>query len=72
MGMVSHRTNRVVNRLTIFSMIFLPLSFLCGVYGMNFDVMPELRWPYAYLVFWLAVAAFVAAFVVFVRRKKWI
>ncbi len=72
MGMVSHRTNRVVNRLTIFSMIFLPLSFLCGVYGMNFDIMPELRWPYAYLVFWVAVAAFVAAFVVFVRRKKWI
>ena len=72
MGMVSHRTNRIVNRLTIFSMIFLPLSFLAGVYGMNFEVLPELRWRYAYPAFWLVVAVFVAAFVVFVRKKKWI
>lgn len=72
MGMVSHRTNRVVNRLTIFSMIFLPLGFLAGVYGMNFEVLPELRWRYAYPAFWLAVAVFVVAFVVFVRKKKWI
>jgi magnesium transporter len=72
MGMVSHRTNRIVNRLTIFSMIFLPLSFLAGVYGMNFDVLPELRWPHAYLVFWIVVVVFVVAFVTFVRKKKWI
>lgn len=71
MGMVSHRTNRIVNRLTLFSMVFLPLSFLVGVYGMNFEVMPELRWPYAYPVFWLVVAAFVAAFIAFVRKKQW-
>ena len=72
MGMVSHRTNRVVSRLTVFSMIFLPLSFLAGVYGMNFEVLPELQWRYSYLVFWAVVAIFVVAFVVFVRRKKWI
>ena len=72
MGMVSHRTNRIVTRLTLISMIFLPLSFIAGVYGMNFDVLPELRWPYAYPVFWLVVAGFVTAFVVFVRKKKWI
>lgn len=72
MGMVSHRTNRIVTRLTIFSMIFLPLSFLAGVYGMNFETLPELRWRYAYLAFWLVVAIFVTAFVVFVRKKKWI
>ena len=72
MGMVSHRTNRVVSRLTVFSMIFLPLSFLAGVYGMNFAVLPELQWRYSYLVFWAVVAIFVAAFVVYVRRKKWI
>jgi len=72
MGMVSHRTNRIINRLTIFSMIFLPLSFLCGVYGMNFAVMPELGWEYAYLIFWLAVTLFVIIFVAFIKRKKWI
>nr|NIP29645.1 hypothetical protein [Candidatus Dadabacteria bacterium]NIQ13733.1 hypothetical protein [Candidatus Dadabacteria bacterium] len=46
MGMVSHKTNRVVNRLTAISTIFLPLAFLCGVYGMNFEFMPELGWKF--------------------------
>src|SRR3954465_7189030 len=55
MGVVSHRTNRVVNRLTVVSMVFLPLTFLCGVYGMNFEVLPELKWQYSYLVFWIVV-----------------
>jgi len=72
MGMVSHRTNRIINRLTIFSMIFLPLSFLCGVYGMNFEVMPELGWEYSYLIFWLAVVIFMTTFIAFVKKKKWI
>ena len=72
MGMVSHRTNRVVNRLTIFSMLFLPLSFLCGLYGMNFDVMPELKWPYSYAVFWVVCVIFVTTFIVVIRKKKWI
>ena len=61
-----------MNRLTIFSMIFLPLGFLAGVYGMNFEFLPELRWRYAYPAFWTVAAVFVAAFVVFVRKKKWI
>jgi magnesium transporter len=72
MGMVSHRTNRIINRLTVFSMIFLPLSFLAGVYGMNFKAFPELNWEYAYPAFWIFVALFVLAFVLFVRRKHWI
>ena len=72
MGMVGHRTNRVVSRLTVLSMIFLPLSFLAGVYGMNFEHLPELRWRFAYPVFWLLVGLFVTAFVAFARRKKWL
>jgi magnesium transporter len=72
MGMVSHRTNRIMTRLTILSMIFLPLSFLAGVYGMNFRFVPELGWRYSYLVFWCVVVLFVAAFVTFVRKKKWL
>lgn len=72
MGMVSHRTNRIINRLTVFSMIFLPLSFLAGVYGMNFVAFPELRWRYAYPAFWLFVFFFVIAFVAFVKKKRWI
>lgn len=72
MGMVSHRTNRIINRLTVFSMIFLPLSFLAGVYGMNFKAFPELNWEYAYPAFWIFVTLFVLGFVLFVRRKHWI
>lgn len=72
MGMVSHRTNRIINRLTIFSMIFLPLSFLCGVYGMNFEVMPELEWAYSYPVFWVVVVLFMVTFFTIVKKKKWI
>lgn len=72
MGMVSHRTNRVINRLTVLSMIFLPLSFVCGVYGMNLKNIPEYEWAYSYPVFWAMVSIFVVSFVLFVRRKNWI
>jgi len=72
MGMVSHRTNKIVNRLTIFSMIFLPLSFLCGVYGMNFEVMPELGWKYSYAIFWMLASGFVLSFVWFIKKSNWI
>lgn len=72
MGMVSHRTNKVVNRLTAISTIFLPLAFLCGVYGMNFDYMPELGWEYSYPLFWVVVL-FIAASIIFIMKKqKWI
>jgi magnesium transporter len=61
MSLVSHRTNRVMKRLTVVNIVFLPLTFLCGVYGMNFEYLPELRWQYGYPVFWLAVATIVLA-----------
>ena len=44
MSLVAHRTNRVMRKLTVVSVIFLPLSCLCGVYGMNFRDVPELEW----------------------------
>src|SRR4029079_4913306 len=52
MSLVAHRTNKVMNRLTVVSVIFLPLTFLCGVYGMNFHNVPELEWRYGYALFW--------------------
>jgi magnesium transporter len=70
MGMVGHRTNRVVSRLTVFSMIFLPLSFLCGVYGMNFEIIPELGWKYGYLMFWMLVVVFASVSVYLIRRNR--
>jgi magnesium transporter len=76
MGMVTYRTNKVLSRLTVLSMIFLPLTFLVGVYGMNFgspdSTMPELRWRYGYLAFWAVVVALVAAVLIYMRRKRWL
>jgi magnesium transporter len=70
MSMVSHRTNRVMNKLTVISVIFLPLTFLCGVYGMNFVRFPELHWRYGYLFFWLLTAAIVGILVVILRKNR--
>ena len=70
MSMVAHQTNRVMNRLTVVSVIFLPLTFICGVYGMNFEVLPETRWEYGYLVFWIGVAVIAGALLWFMRRKR--
>ena len=70
MSMVGHRTNKVMNRLTVVSVIFLPLTFLCGVYGMNFEVLPELKWQHGYLAFWLVVIAMVISLMVYMRTKK--
>jgi magnesium transporter len=70
MSMVAHRTNKVMSKLTIVSVIFLPLSFLCGVYGMNFEVLPELKWSWGYGAFWSAVAVIVATLLVLMRRAK--
>jgi magnesium transporter len=71
MGMVSHRTNRVVSRLTIVSMVFLPLTFLCGVYGMNFERMPELGWDRGYLFFWTLVLLIGGGVLLFMKQQKW-
>lgn len=72
LGIVSHRTNRVVNRLTIISVIFLPLSFLCGVYGMNFNNIPELQWEYGIQYFWTLVIVITVSSLVFMRWKRWL
>lgn len=70
MSMVAYRTNQVMNRLTVVSVIFLPLTFLCGIWGMNFDVMPELHWEYGYLVFWGAVIGIAGGLLWLMRRNK--
>jgi magnesium transporter len=72
MGYVSHKTNSLINRLTIISMIFLPITFLVGVYGMNFDFMPELRWKYSYFLFWSVVFMIVTGSLLFFKLRKWI
>jgi len=70
MSVVSHRTNAVMKRLTVVSVVFLPLTFLCGVYGMNFDVLPELRWPLGYAFFWVLVVVIVVGLLYLMRRAR--
>ncbi len=69
MSMVGYRTNKVMNRLTVVSVIFLPLTFLCGVYGMNFEVLPETKWQHGYFVFW-GVAAIITVALLWLMRKN--
>ena len=67
-----HDTNEIVRVLTIFSVFFRPLTFIVGVYGMNFDLMPELRWRFGYpLVCGAMVVCCVTIFLWF-RRKEWL
>lgn len=72
MGMVSHRTNKVINRLTIISAIFLPLSFICGVYGVNLKGVPEFEWEYGYLYFWALCLSIAGGLAIYMRRKRWL
>lgn len=69
---VSNRLNEVMKFLTVFSTIFIPITFLAGVYGMNFEFIPELKLKFAYPVFWIIVALVVAVMLKFYRNKKWI
>jgi magnesium transporter len=66
----THRTNLVMNRLAVVSTIFLPLTFLCGVYGMNFEGIPELAWTHGYKFFWALSALITVGLVLVLRRAR--
>jgi magnesium transporter len=70
MSMVGHRTNLVMKRLTAVSVVFLPLTFLVGIYGMNFERLPELHWEFGYLYFWLLALGLSTAILIVLRRAK--
>jgi len=69
---LAQRTNEVMRALTVLASIFIPLTFLAGVYGMNFKVLPELQWEWGYAVFWgICIALTVTLLIVF-HRLGWI
>ncbi len=70
MSMISYRTNRVMTRLTVVSVVFLPLMFLCGVYGMNFQVLPETTWRFGYLFFWILALTITVGLIALLRRAS--
>lgn len=68
---ISLRQNEVMKTLTIIATIFIPLTFIAGVYGMNFEYMPELEWKFAYLSIWIFFVLTTAGMVYYFKKKKW-
>ncbi|PJA74513.1 magnesium and cobalt transport protein CorA [bacterium CG_4_9_14_3_um_filter_65_15] len=69
---VSNRMNEVMKVLTIAATIFVPLTFLAGIYGMNFDYLPELHWKWSYPIFWVISITLVGVMLTFFRRRKYL
>ncbi len=69
---VSNSMNEVMKVLTIFAAIFIPLTFMAGIYGMNFEYLPELKYKYAYAIFWGITLLVGTGLVIYFKRKKWL
>ena len=69
---INYRSNTIITTLTVISAIFIPLTFIVGVYGMNFEYMPELTWNYGYYLIWAIMILFTISAIVYFRVKKWI
>jgi len=72
LSMISQRMNEVMKVLTIIATIFIPLTFIAGIYGMNFDMMPELKWKWGYFTVWGVMIFLFALMLGYFKRKKWI
>jgi magnesium transporter len=68
---VSNKMNEVMKVLTVFASIFIPLTFIAGIYGMNFEHMPELKWKWAYPSLWFAFIAIPVVLLIYFKKKKW-
>ena len=69
---VSNRLNSVMKVLTIITTIFMPLTFIAGIYGMNFKYMPELEWRWGYPVVWLLFVVIGISMLIYFKKKKWL
>lgn len=69
---INYRANSIIKTLTVISSIFIPLTFIVGVYGMNFDHMPELRWDFGYYAVWIFMVSFAIIILIYFRWRKWI
>ena len=69
---ISNRMNAVMKVLTIIATIFIPLTFVAGIYGMNFENMPELKWRYGYATVWLVMLGVAGVMVLYFKRRKWL
>lgn len=67
----SHKMNEVMKMLTVVSVFFMPLTFIVGVYGMNFDNMPELHWQYGYFIIIGVMVLLLAGMIYYFKKKNW-
>ncbi len=68
---ISNKMNEVMKTLTIFAAIFIPLTFLAGVYGMNFRFLPELEWKWSYPLWWFITILIGISMIFYFKKKKW-
>jgi magnesium transporter len=68
---LSNKMNDVMKVLTIFASIFIPLTFIAGIYGTNFDYLPELHFKYSYFIFWGIMVILAVSMLLFFRKRKW-
>ncbi|PJB78629.1 MAG: magnesium and cobalt transport protein CorA [Acidobacteria bacterium CG_4_9_14_3_um_filter_49_7] len=69
---LSNSMNQVMKTLTIIATIFMPLTFVAGIYGMNFEYMPELKWKFGYLFLWVIIFIISLIMYAYFKRKKWL
>ena len=69
---VSNKMNEVMKVLTIIATIFIPLTFITGIYGMNFEYMPELRWRFGYFVILIVMALLGLGMIIYFKKKRWL
>ncbi len=69
---MSNKMNEVMKTLTIFASIFIPLTFIAGIYGMNFEHMPELKFKYSYLILWIIFLLIGGGLLIYFKRKRWL
>jgi len=69
---LNNKLNDIIRVLTVFSVVFIPLTFLAGIYGTNFEFIPELKYPYAYPIFWVVLILVALVMIYFFKKRKWL
>ncbi|MBC8441659.1 MAG: magnesium and cobalt transport protein CorA, partial [Deltaproteobacteria bacterium] len=70
-SVMANKMNDIMKILTIFAAIFIPLTFIAGIYGTNFEYLPELHYKYSYFVFWAVLIVLAGALLLYFKRKRW-
>jgi Mg2+ and Co2+ transporter CorA len=70
-SVVANKMNDIMKVLTIFAAVFIPLTFIAGVYGTNFEYLPELKYKYSYFIFWGVLVFVAGASLYYFKKKKW-